>query len=114
MGVFGAGISELDAGVTRHACNHTVACPAVAVAVPQQELGKKLGHAPGHKKQLQDLWEKEDGLIGIRFNPKTFFKLHDMNDDSFFDRKFVHTKFELPHEHESRMWPCGYAAFCDL
>lgn len=51
-----------------------------------QELGKKLGHAPGHKKQLQDLWEKEDGLIGIRFNPKTFFKLHDMNDDSFFDQ----------------------------
>ena len=67
--------------------NHTVACPAIVVAVPQRELGKKLGHAPGHKKQLQQLWEKEDGLIGIRFNPKTFFKLHDMNDDSFFDRK---------------------------
>ena len=76
--------------------NHTVACPAIVVAVPQRELGKKLGHAPGHKKQLQQLWEKEDGLIGIRFNPKTFFKLHDMNDDSFFDRKLKSVQ-ELRH-----------------
>ena len=31
---------------------------------------------PASKKQLEDVWEKQDGLKDEDFNPKTFFYLH--------------------------------------
>eukprot|EP00111_Clytia_hemisphaerica_P017834 TCONS_00052731-protein len=33
-------------------------------------------HEPGHKKQLEEVWEKEDGLDPDSFDPRTFFNLH--------------------------------------
>ena len=36
-------------------------------------------HEPGHKAQLKEVWEEEDGLDPDSFDPKTFFNLHGMN-----------------------------------
>lgn len=50
-------------------------------------------HEPGHKKQLEEVWEKEDGLDPDSFDPKTFFKLHDKNNDGHLDQYEVETMF---------------------
>lgn len=50
-------------------------------------------HEPGHKPQLEEVWEKEDGLDPEAFNPKTFFKLHDKNDDGYLDVFELETLF---------------------
>ena len=31
---------------------------------------------PASRKQLEDVWEKQDGLADADFDPKTFFFLH--------------------------------------
>lgn len=33
-------------------------------------------HHPGSKKQLEEVWEKQDEMEGEEFNPKAFFALH--------------------------------------
>lgn len=33
-------------------------------------------HHPGSKKQLEEVWEKQDEMEGENFNPRTFFALH--------------------------------------
>ncbi|XP_015686130.1 nucleobindin-2-like, partial [Protobothrops mucrosquamatus] len=38
----------------------------------------KVNH-PGSKDQLKEVWEEADGLDPNDFDPKTFFKLHDVN-----------------------------------
>ncbi|XP_046364935.1 nucleobindin-2-like isoform X3 [Haliotis rufescens] len=40
-------------------------------------------HHPGSKDQFEEVWEKKDHLEDQEFNPKTFFKLHDIEDDGF-------------------------------
>ncbi|KAK3700597.1 hypothetical protein QZH41_010512 [Actinostola sp. cb2023] len=45
---------------------------------------KKLHH-PGSKAQLEQVWEESDGLDKNDFEPKTFFKLHDINGDGYLD-----------------------------
>ena len=35
-----------------------------------------LSFSQGHKKQLEEVWEKEDGLDPDSFDPRTFFNLH--------------------------------------
>ncbi|EDO43098.1 predicted protein [Nematostella vectensis] len=42
-------------------------------------------HHPGSKAQLEQVWEESDGLDAKDFDPKTFFKLHDVNGDGFLD-----------------------------
>uniref|UniRef100_A0A8C7XFI2 Nucleobindin-1 n=1 Tax=Oryzias sinensis TaxID=183150 RepID=A0A8C7XFI2_9TELE len=42
-------------------------------------------NAPGSVDQLREVWEETDGLDPQEFNPKTFFKLHDTNEDGVLD-----------------------------
>ena len=64
---------------------------------------------------MEEVWEKEDELVGEEFNPKTFFKLHgkkisyiaftlksytklfflDTNDDGFWDEFEIEALFQL-------------------
>ncbi|XP_057317281.1 nucleobindin-2-like isoform X1 [Hydractinia symbiolongicarpus] len=50
-------------------------------------------HEPGHKAQLEEVWEKEDGLDPDSFDPKTFFNLHDKNGDGYLDIFELETLF---------------------
>ena len=38
-------------------------------------------HEPGHKAELEEVWEKNDGLDKEDFDMRTFFNLHDKNSD---------------------------------
>lgn len=42
-------------------------------------------HHPASEQQLEDVWEKEDGMDRDKFDPKTFFHLHDKNSDRHLD-----------------------------
>lgn len=42
-------------------------------------------HEPGHKAQLEEVWEKEDGFDPDSFDPRTFFHFHDKNNDGYLD-----------------------------
>uniref|UniRef100_A0A8D3BJ16 Nucleobindin 2a n=1 Tax=Scophthalmus maximus TaxID=52904 RepID=A0A8D3BJ16_SCOMX len=52
----------------------------------------KVNH-PGSQNQLKEVWEDADGLDPEDFDPKTFFKLHDANGDSFFDEQELEALF---------------------
>lgn len=51
-------------------------------------------HHPGSKAQLEEVWEETDGLPKEEFNPKTFFKLHDLNQDNFLDQGELEALFQ--------------------
>lgn len=40
---------------------------------------------PGKKDQFKEVWEKQDHLPGNEFNPRTFFSMHDTNNDNHWD-----------------------------
>ncbi|XP_028417212.1 nucleobindin-2-like [Dendronephthya gigantea] len=40
---------------------------------------------PGSKQQLEEVWEEEDGFDKDQFNPRTFFKMHDKDNDGQLD-----------------------------
>ncbi|KAM3863967.1 nucleobindin-1 [Diretmus argenteus] len=50
-------------------------------------------NAPGSVAQLREVWEETDGLDPQEFNPKTFFKLHDTNEDSVLDEQELEALF---------------------
>lgn len=50
-------------------------------------------HHPGSKAQLEEVWEKEDHMENQKFNPKTFFLLHDINSDGYWDEDEVKALF---------------------
>lgn len=52
----------------------------------------KVNH-PGSKDQLKEVWEETDGLDPNDFDPKTFFKLHDVNNDGFLDEQELEALF---------------------
>uniref|UniRef100_A0A8C6SUJ3 Nucleobindin-1 n=1 Tax=Neogobius melanostomus TaxID=47308 RepID=A0A8C6SUJ3_9GOBI len=56
-------------------------------------------NAPGSVDQLREVWEETDGLDPKEFNPKTFFKLHDTNEDGVLDEQELEALFtkEVPH-----------------
>ncbi|RMC12262.1 hypothetical protein DUI87_09774 [Hirundo rustica rustica] len=63
-----------------------------------EEMKKKHGdhpkvHHPGSKDQLKEVWEEADGLDPNEFDPKTFFKLHDVNNDGFLDEQELEALF---------------------
>ena len=55
----------------------------------QEALEKKKHHPkvnhPGSVDQLEEVWEDVDHLEADQFNPKSFFKLHDVNSDGLLD-----------------------------
>ncbi|XP_023695616.1 nucleobindin-1-like [Paramormyrops kingsleyae] len=50
-------------------------------------------NAPGSAKQFREVWEETDGLDPQEFNPKTFFKLHDTNEDGVLDEQELEALF---------------------
>nr|XP_033784349.1 nucleobindin-2 isoform X2 [Geotrypetes seraphini] len=52
----------------------------------------KVNH-PGSQDQLKEVWEETDGLDPNDFNPRTFFKLHDSNNDGFLDEQEMEALF---------------------
>lgn len=58
----------------------------------KHENHPKVNH-PGSKDQLKEVWEESDGLDPNDFDPKTFFKLHDVNNDGFLDEQELEALF---------------------
>ncbi|XP_067830391.1 nucleobindin-2-like [Heptranchias perlo] len=50
-------------------------------------------NVPGSRDQLKEVWEEADGLDPNEFNPKTFFKLHDTNNDGMLDEQELEALF---------------------
>ncbi|XP_078286871.1 nucleobindin-2-like isoform X2 [Rhinoraja longicauda] len=50
-------------------------------------------NVPGSRDQLKEVWEETDGLDPNEFNPKTFFKLHDTNNDGVLDEQELEALF---------------------
>ena len=48
---------------------------------------------PGSRKQLEDIWKNQDGLGDEKFDPRTFFYLHDVNGDNVLDPYEVESLF---------------------
>ncbi|KAL3841928.1 hypothetical protein ACJMK2_020014 [Sinanodonta woodiana] len=51
-------------------------------------------HHPGSKDQLEEVWEKSDHMDPEDFDPKTFFKMHDMNGDNYLDEAEIEALFQ--------------------
>uniref|UniRef100_A0A1I7U0Q8 EF-hand domain-containing protein n=1 Tax=Caenorhabditis tropicalis TaxID=1561998 RepID=A0A1I7U0Q8_9PELO len=58
---------------------------------------EKLKH-PGSKDQLQEVWEETDHLEKDQYDPKTFFALHDLNGDGFWNDFELESLFQLELE----------------
>uniref|UniRef100_A0A8D0HGK6 Nucleobindin-1 n=1 Tax=Sphenodon punctatus TaxID=8508 RepID=A0A8D0HGK6_SPHPU len=50
-------------------------------------------NVPGSRDQLKEVWQETDGLDPNEFNPKTFFKLHDTNNDGVLDEQELEALF---------------------
>ncbi|XP_046641924.1 nucleobindin-2-like isoform X2 [Daphnia pulicaria] len=50
-------------------------------------------HHPGSKQQLEEVWEEQDHLSPDSFNPKTFFALHDLDGNGYWDPDEVKALF---------------------
>jgi len=50
-------------------------------------------HEPGHKAQLEQVWEQEDGFDADSFDLRTFFSVHDKNSDGYLDYFELETFF---------------------
>ena len=49
---------------------------------------EKLNH-PMTKEQLEEVWEGQDHMRSQDWDPKTFFAMHDLNGDRFWDEDEV-------------------------
>lgn len=49
-------------------------------------------HEPGHKPQLEEVWEEQDHMQQ-EFNPKTFFMMHDLDSNGLWDETEVKALF---------------------
>lgn len=70
----------------------------------QDALARSRGAEPGHKKQLLDVWKNNDGMEDMEFSPRTFFNLHDINTDGFWDIKEVEA-LQLPEARKLHTFP---------
>ena len=50
-------------------------------------------HHPMTHDQLEEVWEQQDGMRAEDWNPKTFFAMHDLNGDNFWDEDEVRVLF---------------------
>ncbi|XP_020282154.1 nucleobindin-2 isoform X2 [Pseudomyrmex gracilis] len=50
-------------------------------------------HHPGSKQQLEEVWEKQDHMESQEFDPRTFFFLHDLDGNGFWDQDEVKALF---------------------
>ncbi|XP_041449496.1 nucleobindin-2 [Drosophila obscura] len=61
----------------------------------KEEKHKEHGklHHPGNKAQLEEVWEKQDHMDKNDFEPKTFFSIHDVDSNGFWDEAEVKALF---------------------
>ncbi|XP_017137565.1 nucleobindin-2 [Drosophila miranda] len=50
-------------------------------------------HHPGNKAQLEEVWEKQDHMDKNDFEPKTFFSIHDVDSNGYWDEAEVKALF---------------------
>lgn len=62
-------------------------------------------HHPGNKAQLEEVWEKQDHMEKDDFNPKTFFSIHDVDSNGYWDETEVKALFvkELDKVYQSNL-----------
>lgn len=67
---------------------------------------EKLKH-PGSKDQFEEVWEKDDKMEDQDFDPRTFFMMHDLNEDKFWDIEEVEAVLqrELEKVYDARNSP---------
>uniref|UniRef100_A0A0N4ZBL4 TGF_BETA_2 domain-containing protein n=1 Tax=Parastrongyloides trichosuri TaxID=131310 RepID=A0A0N4ZBL4_PARTI len=58
---------------------------------------EKINH-PGDRKQLEEVWEEKDHMDKEGYNPRTFFALHDLNGDGFWNNEEIDALFQLELE----------------
>ncbi|XP_039314609.1 nucleobindin-2 isoform X2 [Solenopsis invicta] len=62
-------------------------------AMKKKHKNHKPLHHPGSKQQLEEVWETQDHMEDQEFNPKTFFYLHDLDGNGFWDQDEVKALF---------------------
>ncbi|EDV98032.1 nucleobindin-2 [Drosophila grimshawi] len=62
-------------------------------------------HHPGNKAHLEEVWEKQDHMDKDDFNPKTFFSIHDVDSNGYWDEAEVKALFvkELDKVYQSNL-----------
>ncbi|XP_055376913.1 nucleobindin-2 [Condylostylus longicornis] len=50
-------------------------------------------HHPGNRAQLEEVWEKQDHMEGVDFDPKTFFMMHDVDSNRVWDQNELKALF---------------------
>ncbi|XP_076471261.1 nucleobindin-2-like isoform X2 [Babylonia areolata] len=67
---------------------------------------EKIQH-PGSKDQFEEVWEKDDKMEDQDFNPRTFFMMHDLNQDMYWDIQEVEAVLqrELEKVYDARNSP---------
>ncbi|KAJ6644268.1 Nucleobindin-2, partial [Pseudolycoriella hygida] len=50
-------------------------------------------HHPGNKAQLEEVWEEQDHMEGMDFDPQTFFLMHDLDSNGVWDQNEVKALF---------------------
>uniref|UniRef100_D3TMU7 DNA-binding protein of the nucleobindin family n=1 Tax=Glossina morsitans morsitans TaxID=37546 RepID=D3TMU7_GLOMM len=62
-------------------------------------------HQPGNKAQLEEVWEKQDHMDRQDFDPHSFFMIHDVDGNGFWDENEVKALFikELDKVYQSNM-----------
>jgi hypothetical protein len=58
---------------------------------------EKLKH-PGGREQLEEVWEESDHMEKDNFDPRTFFALHDLNGDGFWNDDEIEALFQIEIE----------------
>ncbi|MCL4122937.1 UNVERIFIED_CONTAM: hypothetical protein GTU68_022475 [Idotea baltica] len=51
-------------------------------------------HHPGSKNQLEEVWEEQDHMKAEDFDPKTFFHVHDLDGNGYWDENEVKALFQ--------------------
>ncbi|XP_018047339.1 PREDICTED: nucleobindin-2 isoform X1 [Atta colombica] len=62
-------------------------------AMKKKHKDHKPLHHPGSKQQLEEVWEKQDHMEDQEFDPKTFFHLHDLDGNGYWDQDEVKALF---------------------
>ena len=60
----------------------------------EHQKHQKINH-PGSKDQLEEVWEEQDHLEGNEFNPHTFFDLHDIDGNKYWDPTELESLFQI-------------------
>lgn len=63
-------------------------------AMEARKHHEKVNH-PGSKDQLEEVWEEQDQLEPEKFDPHTFFQLHDIDGNNYLDEFEIEALFQI-------------------